>query len=74
MIAKKERLFISALVIIMCCFFVSCEKTVSPAMHSSARIQLDLSKVGSNKYREQSVNDVFPQRTDGDCQRRSWKL
>ena len=61
MIAKNERLLISTLILIMCCFFVSCEKTVSPTMHSSARVQIDLSKVGSNKYRAKLINDLFPQ-------------
>jgi hypothetical protein len=74
MIAETTRLFVGSLVIMLCCFFVSCEKAVSPTMHSSARIQIDLSKVGSNKYREQSANDIFPQKTDGDCQGRSWKF
>ncbi len=60
MIAKTKRLFVGLLVIMLCCFFAACEKAVSPTMHSSARIQIDLSKAGSNKYRAKLVNDLFP--------------
>lgn len=63
MIAETKRLFVGLLVIMLCCFFAACEKTVSPTMHSSARIQIDLSKAGSNKYRAKLVNDLFPMST-----------